>query len=264
MAVFVLGSFEEVAKMNKPNERVLCGDGACTGTLNEKGICNICGKSSKDANAEKTARIRREIKREKCFCGVCGKEVSYSSKVLWQGKTVPVCEKCWHRVKGKATPTSYLIRELIGSIVSTVVDFFILWTIAKSLEISFWYVVLGCVLIELYLWVKARGIGYVLFRLLLKNPTIDDTWRSLAEHNYPNPTKYGRLLSADGYFSNVMRDEELAIETRLDAAGAQGVISTFKERGFVFNWMMDGTIMKAIDKYHKTDFQGKGYEFDGC
>ncbi len=26
------------------SERTLCSDGACIGTINEKGVCNICGK----------------------------------------------------------------------------------------------------------------------------------------------------------------------------------------------------------------------------
>jgi hypothetical protein len=26
------------------SERTLCSDGNCIGTINEKGICNICGK----------------------------------------------------------------------------------------------------------------------------------------------------------------------------------------------------------------------------
>jgi len=27
------------------SERIPCGDGNCIGTINEKGICNICGRS---------------------------------------------------------------------------------------------------------------------------------------------------------------------------------------------------------------------------
>ena len=26
------------------SERILCSDGACIGLINEKGVCNICGK----------------------------------------------------------------------------------------------------------------------------------------------------------------------------------------------------------------------------
>ncbi len=26
------------------SERVLCRDGSCIGTINEKGVCNVCGK----------------------------------------------------------------------------------------------------------------------------------------------------------------------------------------------------------------------------
>ncbi len=26
------------------SERIPCGDGACIGTINEKGVCNVCGK----------------------------------------------------------------------------------------------------------------------------------------------------------------------------------------------------------------------------
>jgi len=26
-------------------ERILCRDGSCIGTINEKGVCNVCGKS---------------------------------------------------------------------------------------------------------------------------------------------------------------------------------------------------------------------------
>ncbi len=28
------------------SERIPCSDGTCIGTVNEKGVCNICGKSS--------------------------------------------------------------------------------------------------------------------------------------------------------------------------------------------------------------------------
>jgi hypothetical protein len=182
--------------------------------------------------------------------------------VQWQGKTVPVCEKCWYRVTGKVNPASHLIRGAFAGILSSVVDFVILWAIAKSLEVSFWYAVVGWLAIELFLWLKRRSIGYVLFRLLLQKPMIDETWRGLKEHRYPNPTKYGSILLAEDYFYDVMRDEGLAVETRLDAAGTKGVISTFKNEGFIFDWMMSGMIKKAIEKYHKTDFQGKKYEFE--
>jgi hypothetical protein len=26
------------------SERILCRDGSCVGTVNEKGVCNVCGK----------------------------------------------------------------------------------------------------------------------------------------------------------------------------------------------------------------------------
>jgi hypothetical protein len=26
------------------SDRVLCSDGSCIGTINEKGVCNVCGK----------------------------------------------------------------------------------------------------------------------------------------------------------------------------------------------------------------------------
>jgi len=26
------------------SERILCSDGSCIGTINEKGVCNVCGK----------------------------------------------------------------------------------------------------------------------------------------------------------------------------------------------------------------------------
>jgi hypothetical protein len=28
------------------SERIPCHDGSCIGTINEKGVCNICGKPS--------------------------------------------------------------------------------------------------------------------------------------------------------------------------------------------------------------------------
>ncbi len=31
-------------KERDPSERVLCNDGNCIGTLNEEGVCNVCGK----------------------------------------------------------------------------------------------------------------------------------------------------------------------------------------------------------------------------
>jgi rRNA maturation endonuclease Nob1 len=30
--------------MDHVSQRILCSDGNCVGTINEKGICNICGK----------------------------------------------------------------------------------------------------------------------------------------------------------------------------------------------------------------------------
>lgn len=31
-------------------ERVLCSDGSCIGVINERGVCNICGKPSEGAS----------------------------------------------------------------------------------------------------------------------------------------------------------------------------------------------------------------------
>jgi hypothetical protein len=32
------------------SERVLCSDGSCIGVINERGVCNICGKPSAEAD----------------------------------------------------------------------------------------------------------------------------------------------------------------------------------------------------------------------
>ncbi len=34
--------------MDDSTERIPCPDGNCTGTINEKGYCNVCGKSSSE------------------------------------------------------------------------------------------------------------------------------------------------------------------------------------------------------------------------
>jgi hypothetical protein len=34
---------------SETSERTLCSDGTCIGTINEKGICNVCGKPSAES-----------------------------------------------------------------------------------------------------------------------------------------------------------------------------------------------------------------------
>jgi hypothetical protein len=48
--------------MNDFNERILCSDGNCIGTINKKGICNICGKpqTGEDKSSEKQRKEKEK------------------------------------------------------------------------------------------------------------------------------------------------------------------------------------------------------------
>jgi hypothetical protein len=49
----------------KSAKRVLCDDGTCTGTIDEKGICNVCGKQN-------CPRCAEEVKEDAVVCRFCG------------------------------------------------------------------------------------------------------------------------------------------------------------------------------------------------
>jgi predicted amidophosphoribosyltransferase len=42
---------ESAEKGMDPSERILCSDGNCIGVMNERGVCNVCGKPSADPPA---------------------------------------------------------------------------------------------------------------------------------------------------------------------------------------------------------------------
>jgi hypothetical protein len=52
-------------KMSETSERTSCSDGTCTGIINEKGFCNVCGKPSKGwQEREEQKKIEQDKKEE--------------------------------------------------------------------------------------------------------------------------------------------------------------------------------------------------------
>jgi hypothetical protein len=48
-------------RMSDLSERISCSDGACTGIINERGFCNICGKPLKGGQeGEEQKKIEKE------------------------------------------------------------------------------------------------------------------------------------------------------------------------------------------------------------
>ena len=96
--------------------------------------------------------------------------------------------------------------------------------------------------------------------MVWKNTVIEGLVSDLAVHDYPNPTKYSRSVLAEDFFYNVMNDDEIDINTRLDAAQARAIIDTMSRvQGIIGSARIDKVFSEAINKYHRIKFSGKPY-----
>ncbi len=156
---------------------------------------------------------------------------------------------------------STFAKFLITFVVAWVPELFFSWIVGKIIDTSLWYGWLGLQAIKLFLWVVRGVVGCLLFHLVWKQGIIDDTYASLFQHKYPNPSKYGTISEADSFFYDVMHDDDLEWETRLDAAHAQGVLASTRTGGLINYMRTNKMCVKAIKKYHEINFSGKDYDF---
>lgn len=143
--------------------------------------------------------------------------------------------------------------------VSFIPELLFSWIIGKIFDASLWYVWIGLQVFKIFLWFLKSVTDYLLFHLVWKYKMIDDTYASLVQHKYPNPSKYTDTPS--DFFMDAMWDFQLDEKTRLDAATMCGVLKyapmTF---GFWGGKRVDRVMKEAIDKYHRINFSGKIYE----
>ena len=131
------------------------------------------------------------------------------------------------------------------------------WIVGELLNIAVWKV-----------WLAIQGIGllsaaakslleYIAYRFIWKNGIVGDITESLSTHTYPNPKKYSFNTLAQDYFDSVMRDDEINIDTRLDAAYTLGTIGS--QSGFLNSMRVESSMSQAIERYHKIKFGGKDH-----
>jgi hypothetical protein len=118
--------------MDDFSERIPCSDGKCIGIINERGVCNICGKSfrgeekkRKEDDFDFSERIPCSdgscigIINEKGFCNVCGKPLRGEQE---RGERERREQEQWERYvggekgKGKGWEDEKLVRclEILG------------------------------------------------------------------------------------------------------------------------------------------------------
>ena len=159
-----------------------------------------------------------------------------------------------------AEEKSILKRYIIGGIIGFIPDLFFSWIIGKMLIVSMWYVWIGVQIVKFCLWIIRGAIGYLLFHFLWKKKIIDSIYSSLVKHQYPDPQKYF-AGSASEYFSDVMLDDEIEMNIRLDAAQTYGTTTTLGSTHGLFEAIrMEKVILRAIDKYHTLNFSGRDYQ----
>ncbi len=157
-----------------------------------------------------------------------------------------------------------LKKYIITGLVSFIPELLFSWVIGKILTESMWYVWIALQIVKVFLWILRSAVAYILWHLVWTNGLIDSTYCSFVQHQYPNPRKYtlqGLAYTGSDYFSDVMNDDEIKIETRLDASNAKGVLTSLATtQGFWGAMRMENVIMRAIDKYHRVNFSGADYQ----
>ena len=160
-------------------------------------------------------------------------------------------------------------------IASWIPEFAVSWLIAKLLDTSIWYVFLGIQAIKIVLWFIRISIQELLFHLLLKRGDVDKVSNALNQHNYPNPMKYtygtqliefkGEPTYPENYFYSVMNDDELDIQTRLDAAQTYTILTESPlKKGYLATHRFKQVFYYGIKRYHDIQFSGRDYaDFDG-
>lgn len=151
------------------------------------------------------------------------------------------------------------MKLMITAVVGCIPDLFFSWVIGRILDCSMWYVWIGLQIVKLCLWIIRGMIGYLLFHLLWKNAIIDSTYSSLVKHRYPNPKKYFTSTASD-YFLDVMSDDEIEMNVRLDAAQNYGTTAALgSTQGLLGAMRMEKVILRAIERYNKLNFSDRDY-----
>lgn len=149
-------------------------------------------------------------------------------------------------------------KMLLTMVIGVLPEIGFAWVVGSLLDIAVWKV-----------WLAIEGIGlvstavkslleYVAYRFIWRNGMVEDITESLSSRAYPNPKKYSFNTLAQDYFDSVMRDDDIEVDTRLDAAYALGTIAS--QTGFLNSMRTESTITQAINRYHRIRFDGKDYE----
>jgi hypothetical protein len=142
-------------------------------------------------------------------------------------------------------------------IIGVIPEIVFAYIVGELLDIAIWKVWLaiqGIVLVS----VTAKSLlEYVVYRFIWKNSIVENITESLSTHTYPNPKKYSFNTLAQDYFVSVMTDDEIEIDTRLDAAYTLGTIGS--QTGILNSMRIESSMSRAIDKYHRIKYGGKEY-----
>lgn len=156
----------------------------------------------------------------------------------------------------KSGEKSNRAKMLLTMVIGVLPEIGFAWIVGSLLDIAVWKV-----------WLAIQGIGlvsmavkglleYVAYRFIWKNGIVEGVSESLSSRVYPNPKKYSFILAQD-YFGSVMRDDEIEIDTRLDAAYTLGTIAS--QTGFLISMRIESAMAQAIDRYHRVRYGGKDY-----
>lgn len=152
-------------------------------------------------------------------------------------------------------------RYTITFLVALIPEFALSWVVGKVFHISIWYVWIGLQIIKIGLWILRNAIDYALFHLLWRNATIDSVRSALSLHNYPNPKRYIETELAQDFFHDVMMDDKLDWDTRLDAAQTHILlVNSMNTEGLLGMVRMNKVCMEAIKRYHQIKFSGKDHD----
>jgi len=158
-----------------------------------------------------------------------------------------------NKSREKSNGAKFLVTMIIG----VIPEIFFAYIVGELLDIAIWQVWLaiqGIVLVS----VAAKSLlEYVVYRFIWKNGIVENITESLSAHTYPNPKKYSFNTLAQDYFGSVMTDDEIEIDTRLDAAYTLGTIGS--QTGFLNSMRIESAMSQAIDKYHRIKYGGKEY-----
>lgn len=149
------------------------------------------------------------------------------------------------------------IKMLMTMVIGILPEIGFAWIVGTLLDIAVWKVWLALQAIGLVSMAAKSMLEYFAYRFIWKNGMVEDITESLSSHSYPNPKKYSFNTLAQDYFDSVMRDDDIEINTRLDAAYTLGTIGS--QSGFFNSMRFESMMSQAISRYHMIRFSGRDY-----